>query len=145
VAGLGVYYVRGLLELARGRDADALAAFRAAERLAGLLAAPHLLVVRVRALLLHALVRMGELEHAERTFANLGEQDRERGEIHIALAALRLAQHDPDAATAALVPVLDGSAPVSPWTWLAHAFMLEATARDALGARRPPGAPWSAR
>ena len=66
-AGLGVYYVRGLLELARGRDADALAAFRAAERLAGLLAAPHLLVVRVRALLLHALVRRGELERAERT------------------------------------------------------------------------------
>jgi LuxR family maltose regulon positive regulatory protein len=132
-AGLGVYYVRGLLELARGRDADALAAFHAAERLAGLLAAPHLLVVRARALLLHTLVRMGELEHAERTFANLGEQDRERGETRIALAALRLAQHDPDAAAAALVPVLDGSAPVSPWTWLAHAFMLEATARDALG------------
>ncbi len=53
-AALSVYYVRGLLELARGRDAAALAAFRAAERLAGLLAAPHLLVVRVRALLLHA-------------------------------------------------------------------------------------------
>jgi len=76
---------------------------------------------------------MGELERAERTFANLGEQDRERGEIRIALAALRLAQHDPDTATAALAPVLDGSAPVSPWTWLAHAFMLEAIAWDALG------------
>ncbi len=69
-AGLGVYYVRGLLEVARGRDADALAAFQAAERLAGLLAAPHLLVLRVRALLLHALLRMGELERSAqvRTF-----------------------------------------------------------------------------
>jgi len=77
-AALSVYYVRGRLKLTRGRDAAALAAFRAAERLAGLLAAPHLLVMRVRALLLHALVRMGELERAERTFASLGGQARER-------------------------------------------------------------------
>ena len=32
---MAVYYVRGLLELARGRDADALTAYQAAERLAG--------------------------------------------------------------------------------------------------------------
>jgi LuxR family transcriptional regulator, maltose regulon positive regulatory protein len=132
-AALSVYYVRGVLELARGRDPAALAAFRAAERLAGLLAAPHLLVMRVRALLLHTLVRIGELERAERMLADLGERDRESREVRIALAALRLAQHDPDAATAALVPVLDGSASVPPWTWLVHAFMLEAIARDALG------------
>ena len=131
-AGLGVYYVRGLLELARGRDADALAAFQAAERLAGLLAAPHLLVTRTQALRLHALVRLGD-ERAERALTVIGDEDRESGEVRIAVAALRLAQHDPDAATAALAPVLDGSAPVPPWTWLAHAFMLEATARDALG------------
>ena len=132
-AALAFYYARGRLELARGRDADALAALQTAERLAGLLAAPHLLVTRTRALLLQALVRTGELERAERTLAGLGEQDRERGEIRIALAALRLARHDPDGATAALAPVLDGSAPVSPWNWLAEAFMTEATARDALG------------
>ena len=34
-AALAVHYTRGLLELVRGRDADALAAFRAAERPAG--------------------------------------------------------------------------------------------------------------
>ena len=132
-AGLRVYYVRGLLELARGRDADALAAFRAAERLAGLLAAPHAVVRPARALRLHALVRLGETERAERALAELGDQDRERGEIRIATAALRLAQDDPHAATAALAPVLDGSAPVTRRTWLAQAFMLEAIARDALG------------
>ena len=38
-----VCYGRGLLELARGHYADVLAAFQAAERLAGLLAAPQLL------------------------------------------------------------------------------------------------------
>ena len=55
-----------------------------------------------------------------------------------ARAALRLVQHDPDAATAALAPVLDGSVFVSPSTWLAHAFMLQAIAQDALG--RPAAA-----
>src|SRR5580692_10175595 len=51
-AGVRVHSVRGLLELARGRDADALAAFRAVERLSGLLAAPHYLVTAARAWLL---------------------------------------------------------------------------------------------
>jgi LuxR family transcriptional regulator, maltose regulon positive regulatory protein len=132
-AGVGVHYARGLLELARGRDADALAALRAAERLGEVLTAPHLFVVRVRALLVHALVRMGDTERAGQALTDLGEQDRDRGEIRIAVAALRLAQADPQAAAAALGPVLDGSAPVSRWTWLAYAFMLEAIAREALG------------
>src|SRR6266704_5650154 len=132
-AGLLVCYVRGLLELARGHHADALVAFRAAERLAGLLAAPHLLVRRVRALQLQAMVRLGETERAERAIAELGEQERESGQIRIATAVLRLAQDHPHAAINALAPVLDGSAPVTRSTWLAQAFMLEATARDALG------------
>jgi LuxR family transcriptional regulator, maltose regulon positive regulatory protein len=132
-AGVRVYYLRGLLELARGRDAAALAALRAAERLAGRLAAPHLLVIRVRALLLHALVRLGETERAEQVLAGLSDQDRDRAEIRIAIAVLRLAQDDPQAAAAVLAPALDGSAPAPPGSWLAYAFMLEAIAREALG------------
>ena len=133
VAELAVRYLRGILELARGRGADALAAFRAAGRLAGRLAAPYLLVRRTTALLLHTLVRLGDTERAERDLAGLGERERDHGEIRIATAALRLAQDDPDAASAALAPVLDESAPVTRPTWLVHAFMLEAIARDALG------------
>jgi LuxR family transcriptional regulator, maltose regulon positive regulatory protein len=132
-ANMGIRYVRALLELARGRDHEAVAAFRAAERLAGLLPAPHVLLSRTRALQLHALVRLGELEHTGRVLAGLEEQDRERGEIRTATAALRLAQDDPRAATAALAPVLEGSAPVPRRFWLAHALMLEAIAREALG------------
>jgi LuxR family transcriptional regulator, maltose regulon positive regulatory protein len=90
-AALGVHYVRGVLELVRGRDAAALVAFRAAERLAGRLATPHLLVPRVRAMALQAMVRLGETERAERAIAELGEQERERGQIRIATAVLRLA------------------------------------------------------
>ena len=132
-AGAGVYHVRGVLELARGRYQDALAAFRAAERLAGNLAAPHLLVPPTRGLLLHLLVRLGEIEEAEEALADLGEPDRERGETRTALAALRLAQDDPHAAIATLAPVLDGSVPLIRQTWLVGAFLLEAIARDALG------------
>ena len=132
-AGLLVCYGRGLLELARGHCTDALAAFRAAEPLAGLLAAPQLLLRRVQALRLQAMVRLGETERAERALAELDEQERERGQIRIATAVLRLAQDHPRAAINALGPVLDGSAPVTRSTWLAQAFMLEATARNALG------------
>jgi LuxR family transcriptional regulator, maltose regulon positive regulatory protein len=132
-AVLGMHLARGVLELARGRDADALAAFQAAERLGGRLAAPHMLLTPTRALLLHTLARLGEVECAEQVLAGLGEHDRDCGETRIATAVLRLAQHDPRAAMAALAPVLDGSAPLVWPAWLAQAFLLEAISRDALG------------
>ena len=126
---MGSQYVRGQLELGRGRVADALAAFRAAERLAG----PHPLARPLRAWLVHALVRLGKTEDAEQVLAGLGERDRDRGEMRIVAAALRLARDDPHAATVALAPVLAGSAGVGWRSWLVEAFLLEAIARDALG------------
>jgi LuxR family transcriptional regulator, maltose regulon positive regulatory protein len=130
---LGIGLARGLLELARGRDADALAAFQAADQLAARLAEPNLMVYGNRPFLVHALVRLGQTDRAEQYLTALAGQDRDLGQMRISLAALRLAQHDPHAALAALAPVLDGSAPV-PWTgWLAQPFLLEAIARDALG------------
>ena len=132
-AVLGTRYTRGKLELARGRDADALASFQAGERLGGRLTAPHMLLTPMRAMLLHTLVRLGDVDRAEQVLADLGEHDRDRAETCIATAVLRLAQDDPHAAAAALAPVLDGSAPVLQWAWLAHAFLLEAIAQDALG------------
>ena len=136
---LAVHHIRAQLELARGRVDDALAAFRAAERLAGHLAAPSMLATPMRALLLLALVRLGETERAEQKLAGLGEHDRDRGEIGVAAAMLRLAQDDPHAATVALAPVLDESAPVGWRSWLVEAFLLEAIARDALGDQAAAG------
>ena len=43
-AGAGIHYIRGVFELASGHHDESLAAFRAAERLAGRLAAPHYLL-----------------------------------------------------------------------------------------------------
>jgi LuxR family maltose regulon positive regulatory protein len=130
---VAVACIRGRLELASGRDADALAAFRAAEQLARYLPAPHLLVTRTRAWLLAALVHQGGTEHAEQALADFGEHDRDSPEARTAAAALRLAQGNAAAATAALAPVLDGRDPAPAWTWLGHALLLEAIARDALG------------
>ena len=132
-ARLAVQYTRGVLELVGGRDADALAAFRTAERLAGRLAAPHLHIARARVMLLYILVRLGDTGGAEQTLAGLGEHDRDCAETGIATAALRLALDDPSAAAATLAPVLDGSALLFWPTGVAQAFLLEAIARDALG------------
>ncbi|HET6259337.1 MAG TPA: LuxR C-terminal-related transcriptional regulator, partial [Pseudonocardia sp.] len=128
-----VLYLRGLLELVRGRYADALAAFRGAEPLARRLVAPHYTVPRARALLVHALVRLDDIDGAEQALAQLGSEDHEHGEMRIATAVLRLAQDDPHAAVAALAPVVDGTSAALPWIGLAHAFLLEAIARDAIG------------
>ena len=128
-----MHYTRGLLELGRGRDADALTTFRAAERLAGGLAGPQHLLPAVRALLVHALVRLGETKRAEQALAGFGGQGRDRGEMRTSLATLRLAQDNPHEAIAALALVLDGSAPLLWPAWLTMAFLLEAIARDALG------------
>jgi LuxR family transcriptional regulator, maltose regulon positive regulatory protein len=130
---MATYYICGLLELARGRDADALAAFGTAERLADRLTAPHHLLPRTRAFQLITLVRLGDIEQAGQVLAGLGGQDREHAELRIAAAVLRLAQNDPRAALAALAPVLDGCAPVAGRVRLAQAFLLEAIALDAAG------------
>jgi len=138
-AGLAVHYVRGVLELARGRDAYALAAFQAADRLAGRLAEPNLMAHGNRSLLVQTIARLGETDRAEQALAALADQDRDLGQMRISLAALRLAQDDPHGAAAALAPVLDGSVPVPRAIWLAQAFLLEAIARDALGDRGAVG------
>jgi LuxR family maltose regulon positive regulatory protein len=133
VAALGVQYIRGQIQLVRGQADDALASFRAAERLAGHPAAPHPLATPVRGFLLQTLARLGETGQADRYLAGLDEPERHRGELRVATAVLRLTQGDPRAAVSALAPVLDDSAEVGWRTWLAEAFLLEAIAQDTLG------------
>jgi len=134
MAGMDVCCNRAVFELGRGRNAEALAALRAGERLAGLLSAPNPFLPVFRALQVQALVGLGDVEGAERALTGSGDDERGRGELQTALAVLRLAQDDPHGATAVLAPVLDGSAPLLwPTAWLVQAFLLEAIARDALG------------
>src|SRR6266487_3637106 len=130
--GMHLHYARGGLEMARGRHADAIAAFRAARQLAETLVTPHTLATPMRAHMLQALVLLGETGRVERSLAELDPREREGGEMRNAIALLRLVQHDTLAATSALAPVLDGSVRVHP-VWAVAAALLEAIARDELG------------
>ncbi|HEV2252128.1 MAG TPA: LuxR C-terminal-related transcriptional regulator [Streptosporangiaceae bacterium] len=133
-AGMRLHWGRGMLELARGRYPEALAAIGTAERLATLLVTEHTLARRGRSHRLQALVKMGETRRAERALAEMDGADRDSGEIRVAAAVLRLAQDDPRAATAELAPVVAGAAALTnAHLWVVHAFLLDAIAHDAAG------------
>jgi LuxR family transcriptional regulator, maltose regulon positive regulatory protein len=133
IRGLGILNIRGVLELARGRDADALAFFQAAERLAKRLTEPSLMAAANRSFFVQTLIRLNEMARAEQELEGLAELDRNDGDMRICVAELRLAEHDPQAASAALAPLLDGSVPFVWPARLAQPFMLEAIARESLG------------
>jgi LuxR family maltose regulon positive regulatory protein len=144
--GMAIRLIRGLLQVGRGQVADGLASIEAADRLAGRLAEHSLLALPTRAFLVHTLVRLGELERAEQALAELDDQERDNGLMRLGVAALRLGQHNPQEAIAALAPVLDGSIP-RPWpgqpalslpevTYWGGVFMSEAVVYDALGDSR---------
>ena len=133
-AGMRLHYGRGMLEFVSGRHDAALRAFQAAERLAASLVTPHTLAPRLRSHLLQALARRGETQRVEQALAGMDRPERERGEIRIAEASLRLAKDDPKAAAVVLAPVIDGSAPLqNAHLWEVQAFLLQAIACDALG------------
>jgi LuxR family maltose regulon positive regulatory protein len=139
-AGVMLHGARGLFELALGRNDDALAAFRTADRLTDCLITPHTLATRVRAQQLETLVRLGEIQRAEAAFAALDDQQRDSAEMRTVFAELRLAQGDPLAATAVLAPLLDGAAAApESRVWVVRALLVGAIARDALGDRRAAG------
>ena len=127
---------RALLESARGRYATAAAAYRDAERIEGLLVMPSVFATRTQALKLETLVQLGETERVVRALADMDEEVRETTQMRVVLAALRLADADPEAAVAVLAPSVV-STPVEGSAWEIKALLLEAIARDAL---RDPGA-----
>jgi LuxR family transcriptional regulator, maltose regulon positive regulatory protein len=138
-AGMSLRYARAVLELARGRYQEALAAFRGAEKLAATLVGPHTCVRSMRSRMLHTLVRLGQTEPVEQALAELGEDERASAEMRTAVAALRLATDDPRAAADALAPVLDGSASGVRGVRMVPALLLEARAREALGDQASAG------
>ena len=138
-AGMSLRYARAVLELARGRDQEALAAFRDAAKLATALARPHTCVTSMRSRMLQTLVRLGQTGRAGQALAELGEEERASAEMRTATAALRLACDDPEGAADALGPVLDGSVPGVRRMRMVSALLLEAQARDALGDQAAAG------
>src|SRR5208282_1771381 len=129
-AGMSLRYARAVLELARGRYQEALAAFRGAEKLAVTLVRPHTSVTSMRSRMLQTLVRLDQTGRAEQVLAELGEDERASAEMRTAVAALRLASDHPQAAADALAPVLDGSVSGVRRVRMVTALLLEARARD---------------
>ena len=133
VASLAIRYVRGLLEQARGRDAEALAAFQAVEPLDRQVTLPQYILPRARAQQVVSLVRLGQAGRARQLLDGLSAADRDHPEIRIAAAKLRLAEDNPGAALAELARLLDGPAPVALGFRMVTMYALEAVARDMLG------------
>jgi LuxR family transcriptional regulator, maltose regulon positive regulatory protein len=129
---MSLLYARAVLEMARGRYLQALAAFQAAEKLAATLVTAHTSVTSMRSRMLHTLVRLGQTDRAEAALAGLDEGERTSAEMRTAVAALRLACGDPQAAADVLAPVLDGSFPGAHRVQMVTTLLLEARVRDAL-------------
>jgi LuxR family maltose regulon positive regulatory protein len=138
-AGMTLQLARGMFERARGRPQRALDAFGAHAALAKLLRTPHVDSPWMRAQALHALVRLDQADRVEAALAQMDDQQRDAAFVRSVIAALRLAANDPQAATAALAPVVAGSVPAGHPIWLVEALLLEAIARDALSDQAAAG------
>jgi LuxR family maltose regulon positive regulatory protein len=134
-AGMALRYARALLEMARGRYPQALAAFAAADELAAELVRPNTNVTSMRTRMIQALAQAGQIDRAAAVLAGLDEAEQASPEMHTAAAAVQLAQGHPRAAADALAPILDGSVPGARRVRMTTALLLEAAARDALGDR----------
>ena len=69
----------------------------------------------------------------EAALAEMDDQERHPAVMRTIIAALRLADDDPQAATVALAPVIAGSVPAGHPIWVVEALLLEAIARYMLG------------
>ena len=128
------HYTRWLDELLRGRDREALRAIVTADGLTLNLRPGLNLRALVRGWLIPLVARLGERERAERLLSELDDRERSDGQLLVGLGWLRLIEGDHAAASRAIAPVLDGSAPVpNPAFDVLHAWLLEALARDAAG------------
>src|SRR5260370_6908517 len=73
--GMYLHYARGLLELARGRNEEALADIQAAERLAATAVTPHILPTSTRADLLPALLGPAETPRPQAPLARPAQHE----------------------------------------------------------------------
>jgi LuxR family maltose regulon positive regulatory protein len=132
-----VHDALGLLRLTQGRLDEALAAFRAAERMQALLASKHPFAGAARARALQTLARMGQVDAARAGLADVSADDRDISDFRVAAAVIHLTDGQPERAVDVLAPVMGRTAPVihppSPTT---EAQVLDAVAREQLGDAR---------
>jgi LuxR family maltose regulon positive regulatory protein len=129
-------YALGLLRFGERRLEEALAAFRDAARLKALLSEDVALIDPL-ARMLQVQARMGQTTAARAVLAELGEDERNRPGMRIAVATLDLAQDSPRRALEVLAPVIDGSEQAFQLpTESIDALVLDAAVRDEIGDTR---------
>jgi LuxR family maltose regulon positive regulatory protein len=133
---VSVRLVRGRWLVGVGRLEAAIGSFRAAERLEAGLGMRHALTVAIQLCLVLTQLRLGDTAAARKSVARVSASDLEWGELRTAVAAVHLADGDPDAAIDVLRPVLEGSVPVLRDVYLVLAVLVDAMAHDALGEAR---------
>jgi LuxR family maltose regulon positive regulatory protein len=132
-AAFVLHAVRGGLHQVHGRGEEAIASLGRAEQLTALLVSSPPLALHLRCATLHARLTLGQTDAVRTGLAGLSGAERGSGEARTVLAALALADADPQAALAALAPVLEGSAPVHHETVLVRALVFAALAHDRVG------------
>jgi LuxR family transcriptional regulator, maltose regulon positive regulatory protein len=131
-----LHHTRGMLRFGQGRFEEALTAFARAQDLGRLLVREHIMLAELHDRVLQVRVRMGHVDYARRALARLRPRQREQAGMRIALAALKLAEDDPERAVEVLAPVIACSAPAVHQGWAqVEALILDASARDRLGER----------
>jgi LuxR family transcriptional regulator, maltose regulon positive regulatory protein len=127
---------RGELLSGRRREREALAEYRAAERLQAQLEGSHALMPQLTSWRLATQARLGLLKEARASLTALDDGLAGSGEISNARAAICLAEGNPAAAVAAVQDVLNGTAPVIGYVTVVEANLLAALAHRELGDQR---------
>jgi LuxR family maltose regulon positive regulatory protein len=130
----------GALLSGRRREREALAEYRAAERLQAQLEGSHALMPQLTSWRLATQARLGLLSEARASLAALDDGLASSGEISNARAAISLAEGNPAAAVAAVQDVLSGMAPVIGYVTVVEANLLAALAHRELGDQRAASA-----
>jgi LuxR family maltose regulon positive regulatory protein len=130
----------GELLSGRRRPQEALAEYRAAERLQAELEGPHALMPQLTSWRLATQARLGQVSEARAELAALDAELAGSGEIGTARAAIALAEGNPAAALAAVGDVLTGTAPVIGYVTVVEAHLLAALAHRELGDQRAAAA-----
>lgn len=137
-----VHYARAFVPLARGRFEEALAEFRAAERMLPRLARAHALPAEVRGWIPTTQALLGDTAAARAALAALDAEGRNRAGMRIAAATLALGESRPQDAVDVVAPMIEDVADRAPdgapqvlnmRRATVHALLLDAVARDQLG------------
>ena len=139
VIELVVRHTLGLLAFGERQLEEALAAFRDAAHLKALLG-EEVPLIDPLARMLQVLAQIGQTTAARAVLAELGEDERNRLGMRIAVATLDLAQGSPQRALEVLASVIDGSEqPCQLPMESIDALVLDAAVRDAIGDARAAG------